>query len=132
MTALANLMQGPTPLGMTLDEALRAAAASRMQASPIGPFPGMFEPPNIDLAARPVVHLPDGSIATVDSASNRFGRREVLFPTVSPEGRMLTVPEGSDLYRRSGQHLGIFDNPADADRYAEALHEAQARFYAGR
>jgi len=132
MTSLADLMQGPTPLGMTLDEALRAATASRMQPSPIGPFPGMLQGPNIDLAHRPVVHLPDGSIATVDSASNDFGGREVLFPTVSPEGRMLTVPQGSDLFRRTGQHLGIFDNPANADRYAEALHQAQARFYNGR
>jgi hypothetical protein len=110
----------------------QAVGPLRPKASPIGPYPGLLKMGNIDLEHRPVVHLPDGSIATVDSSSWNLGGRETLLPTVSPEGRMLSGRDAIDLYRRTGQHLGQFATPEDADRYAQALHEAQARYYEGR
>jgi hypothetical protein len=116
---------------MDRDQFAQAMATKPKRASPIGPFPGLLEQPNIDLEHRPVVKLPDGSIATVNSSSYELGGRETLLPRVSPEGRMLSGREAIELFRRTGQHLGKFDNPDDADRYAQALHEAQARYYGG-
>jgi hypothetical protein len=60
--------------------------------------------------------------------STSFGtdKGEVLVPRVSPDGRLLTEKEAEELYRRTGQHLGIFDTPDDANTYAEMLHQSQA------
>jgi hypothetical protein len=87
---------------------------------------------NIDLENRPVVHNPDGTISTVRSMSANFGDGEVLMPTVSDDGRLLSNDEAVNLYRQTGQHLGIFDTPENASAYAEALHNAQAKMYRGR
>lgn len=108
-----------------------AAAMSGPPASPVGPFPGMLEQGNIDLAKRPIVRNPDGSISTVRSMSFEDNSgREVLVPTVSPDGRILSNRDAMELYGKTGQNLGKFDNPEDADRYAEALHKSQEQFYA--
>lgn len=99
-------------------------------ASPIGPFPGMLEQGNIDLAHRPVAKNPDGSYSTVRSMSfENNGGQEVLVPTVSPDGKILPNQDAMQLYGDTGQNLGKFDNPQHADMYAEALHKAQEQFY---
>lgn len=54
---------------------------------------------------------------------------EVLVPTVSPEGRILSDNEAIELYERTGQHLGIFRTPQEATAYAQSLHNDQAREY---
>lgn len=109
---------------------LQTALQPHQAASPIGPFPGMLSYGNIDLEHRPVVTNPDGSVSTVRSMSfeNNKGQ-EVLVPTVSPSGTILTNRGAMNLYGATGQNLGIFDNPDDADRYAIALHKAQERYY---
>ncbi|RWC08624.1 MAG: hypothetical protein EOS52_30080 [Mesorhizobium sp.] len=100
-------------------------------ASPIGPFPGMIAQGNIDLNARPIVKNPDGSYSTVRSMSfENDGGQEVLVPTVSPDGKIMSDQQSMELYGRTGQNLGKFDNPAHADMYAEALHKAQDQHYA--
>jgi hypothetical protein len=91
--------------------------------------PGRLEPGNIDLNKRPVVRNPDGSISTVRSMGVNFDGREMLIPTVSPEGQLLDNDAAIELYRRTGQHLGAFDTPANSNAYAERLHEDQARQY---
>lgn len=94
---------------------------------------GMLQPGNIDLNARPVVRNADGSISTVRSMSIEEDGREVLIPTVAADGSgILSDDDAVEQYRRTGQHLGIFDNPDDASAYAEQLHQAQARQYGGR
>jgi hypothetical protein len=93
---------------------------------------GLMELGNIDLAKRPVVRNPDGSISTVRSMSVNFGGPEVLIPTVSDEGRVLSDQDAIDLFQRSGKHLGKFKTPDDATTYAKALHEQQAKTYGGR
>ncbi|WP_301963254.1 hypothetical protein [uncultured Megasphaera sp.] len=92
-------------------------------------FPGMVKEGNIDLASRPVVHLPDGSIATVRSIGVNIDGKEYLLPTVSQDGRLLSNDEAVDEFKRTGKYLGIFDSPEASDRYAEALHNQQDKMY---
>jgi len=51
--------------------------------------------------------------------------REVLIPTVI-NGKRLTENQAIQYYRKTGQHLGKFDSPKNADAYAVDLHNRQA------
>ena len=88
---------------------------------------GMVVPGNIDLGMQPRIPNADGSISSVRSASfqDEHGR-EVLIPTVSLEGRLLSMPEAINQYQKTGKHLGMFKGPDKADAYAEQLHNDYA------
>lgn len=92
--------------------------------------PGLLVPGNINTHRRPVVKNRDGSISTVRSASfEDDDGRNVLIPTVIEGRGVVPIDEAIKFYRQTGQHLGHFDTPENADAYAQSLHEQQAGEY---
>jgi hypothetical protein len=82
---------------------------------------------NVDLYAQPKAKNPDGTISTVDSRSYSIDGKEVLLPSVTPDGRHLkTDAEIIAEYRKTGRHLGKFNSVADANAYATQLHNDYA------
>lgn len=96
----------------------------------VGSTKGMVEHGNINLLDRPTVKNKDGSISTVRTISIGTDQGEVLIPTVSDDGRLLSDDEAIALFEETGNHLGVFDNPDDATAYAESLHNQQEKTYA--
>ena len=84
---------------------------------------------NIDLYARPQVKNPDGSISTVRSMSFNDGSKEIVIPTVSDDGRIMTNNEAIDNYYKTGKYLGKFNTVDEATKYAEQLHNEQDLYY---
>lgn len=105
------------------------ASTKKEVKTSIGNFPGEVEQGNIDLNARPVVTNEDGSVSTVRSMSFNEDGVEVLIPTVSPDGKVLSDEDAIKLYQDSGQFLGKFETPDAATNYAETLHQEQEQQY---
>ena len=83
---------------------------------------------NIDLNNRIVVHNPDQSISTERSFSTEIDGVEVLLPTII-NGEVWSEEDAIDHYLETGEYLGKFSTPEEADEYAQALHERQEWFY---
>ena len=91
---------------------------------------GLIKQGNIDLTKRPVVKNSDGSISTVRSIGVSVdGGKVLVIPTVSPDGKILSNKDAVALYRKTGQHLGLFANQQAADNYAQNLHKQQEQMY---
>jgi hypothetical protein len=86
----------------------------------------MIQAGNIDLMNRPRVRNADGSISTVRSIGVNVDGKEVLLPTVSDDGRIMTNTEAVRQYRQTGRHLGVFSSPEASTNYAQSLHQSQA------
>lgn len=103
---------------------------------------GLVERGNLPIWNRPAVKNADGTVSSEYSTSFQDDQgHEVLVPTVV-NGKFLT-PDGTkpeegspaekamfqaawDHYLTTGENLGKFDNAADADAYAEQLHNRPA------
>jgi hypothetical protein len=58
----------------------------------------------------------------------KYGKdAEILLPTVV-NGKFLTDNEAQDLFKTTGQHLGIFKDVPSAEKYSEALHKSQGAY----
>jgi len=86
---------------------------------------GQLERGNIDLSQRKVAINDDGSISTVLSRSFNIDGKEVLLPLVSDSGNIVSDKEAIDNFKKTGKHLGMFDSPEAATRYAEKLHNSE-------
>lgn len=114
---LGQILQQPT-------NAARPQWTEQRPASSTGSWEGMLAPGNVDLRAQPEVKNPNGSTSTVDSSSYNIGGREVLLPSVTPDGRHLQSPDEIVAeYEKTGRHLGQFQSPAAATSYAKQLHD---------
>lgn len=126
---------GPSIDGREIDAIpLGSPAAGVPYAAPPVPRPpfGMLSAGNIDVGHRPVVQNADGTISTVRSMSFGEDGREVLVPTVSPDGRLLSDDDAINLYRTTGENLGTFNSPDAATMFARNLHDGQeAQYSAG-
>lgn len=109
----------------------KAGMGAPMYVAPGAPTQGMARAGNIDLTRRPIAKNADGNISTVRSMSFEEDGKEILVPTVSPDGKILSNDAAIDLYHKTGQHLGVFNNESQATAYAKSLHEQQAAFYEG-
>lgn len=114
-------------MGDLFDEIKGTDIFDTIQTSPTVVKPSI--PGNINLATRPVVKNPDGTISTIKSISVNIDNNEILIPTVTPEGVIISDEEAIDLYRRTGKHLGIFRTPENATKYAKQLHIEQEQQY---
>src|SRR5258708_8421612 len=96
-----------------------------------GKVPGMVRPGNIDINHRPNINNPDGSHSSVFSMSFGTDEGEVLVPGVGNGKdyplRKLTTKEALDQYHKTGNNLGTFKTPKDADAYGSKLHDDLAK-----
>lgn len=90
----------------------------------VSPYPAdLIEPGNIDLYNRPRTHNPDGTSSTVRSIGITDDKgRNIVIPTVMPDGKIVSNKEAIAWYNKTHQQLGIFKSQASADKFAEQLH----------
>ena len=90
---------------------------------------------NINLYNRPQVKNADGSISTVRTISvgvNIDGKqKQMLIPTVSNEGKIMSTEEAYKYWSKRKQHLGIYNTKQEADEAAQLIHEQQQSYYLG-
>ena len=89
---------------------------------------GKYGAGNINLNNRKVVRNLDGSKSTEDSFSVNIDGKETLLPTIV-NGKRVTEEQAIDHYKKTGEHLGRFNTPEDATKYAIGLHNRQAKRY---
>jgi tetratricopeptide (TPR) repeat protein len=82
---------------------------------------GLVKPGNINLNNRPILQNDDGTHSSELSFSQGTDDGEVLVPQIV-NGKKISQEEAWKHYQKTGEHMGIFDTPDNADAYAEAVH----------
>ena len=85
---------------------------------------GLLEPGNINLRGRPLISMSNGQVGSEYSVSFTQDGKEVLVPTIF-DGKSHTPQEAWQHYLQTGQHMGKYDNPEDADAAAELIHQRE-------
>lgn len=80
---------------------------------------------NLPLEIRWKVPNPDGSVSTVRTISIGTDKGEVLIPTVY-DNRILSNEEAIQRFKQTGENFGTFGSVAEADAYAQWLHNKHA------
>lgn len=81
---------------------------------------------NIDLNSKPLLALGDGSLVSTRGIQYKDDNGKIaIIPTVSDNGLLLTDDEAIDMYKSTGQHLGMFDTEKDANFYHQQLTKSQ-------
>ena len=91
----------------------------------LGYHRGLKESGNINLNNRPRVQNKDGSVSTVRSMSVNIDNKELLIPTVSDAGKVMSDEESIQTYLKTRKHFGSFESSNDATEYAKKLHDEQ-------
>lgn len=91
---------------------------------------GLRKPGNIPLNGRPIVPNADGTYSSEKSFSIGTDQGEVLLPLVV-NGQELSQEDAINHYRKTGEHMGIFDTPDNADAYATATHNRNLKTSSG-
>jgi hypothetical protein len=90
---------------------------------------GLIEKGNIDIHNRKISKNNDNSISTVRSISINSDGKEYLIPTIGPNGEKWSNKKAIENFKKTGMHLGAFDDEKNATAYAEALHKQQEKEY---
>jgi len=85
---------------------------------------GLVEPGNIPLVGRPLIDMGKGQVGSEYSVSFTQDGKEVLVPTIF-DGKTHTPQEAWQHYLDTGQHMGKYDNPQDADAAATLIHQRE-------
>lgn len=76
---------------------------------------------NINLENRPKVYNKNGDYETVKTITSEIDGKTVLLPTII-NGKEVSKKEAVNHYLKTGEHLGVFKNQEQADKYDEQLH----------
>lgn len=88
----------------------------------------------VDLYNRPQVKDTEGNTMTVKSMSigvtdEKGKSREMLIPTISKEGEVMSTEEAVQYAKQTGEHLGVYKNVKAANKAAQAIHKQQEKYY---
>ena len=114
--------------GMSAEQAA-AGEAKEKAAEAEGQKPKITKPlvnGNIDLTKRPWVQNPDGTVSSELSFSFEEDGKEVLIPSIV-NGKVLSQEDAIAHYKKTGEHLGKFENVESANAAAQKIHEEQGK-----
>ena len=121
---LDELMGRASQIGRAIGPRTRGLPNVSLDSS----FPGLLVPGNIpNLYNRPSVAMGYGPPGRQEGWGTTYSMnfednqgRQVLVPTIV-NGKRLTDDEAIQRYYQTGQHLGIFDNPTNADAPSDCI-----------
>jgi len=125
---LRKRIGGDEALEPETPEAKAAQADNVGIAADTGARPdGMITPGNIDLSTRPQVKNKDGSISTVRSITVEMDGKHFVIPTVTDDGKIVSNKKAIQIAKDTGKNLGVFETAKQANEFAQALHESEAK-----